>query len=189
MKSNFIFFLLLIFAPIFGFSQNTITTSSDTITIEKPYIESLEKPIVLSSFGILKNNTHSPLYIFNTPSYHYFQDLRELLKTESSMELDTVIQSYHDLVLKQQDFYDTLARQCEAQQDLYQKTINELEHSVNRLEVSVNSTANTLQTSNTALEAANSELKLYKKKRFWKNMGGVGAGAVLGVLVGVLVAH
>ncbi|OBQ52517.1 hypothetical protein VQ01_13590 [Tamlana sp. s12] len=179
----------MIFININLFGQSPKQTPSETITIDSTYVIKLEKPFLLKPQEILKNNTNSKLYVFNAPSFKYFQELRQFLKMENETELDTVINRYHQLILESQDLYDKLAKDCRAQQNLYEQSICEFQESVNHLESSVNRTEQALLESNTSLEAASSELKSYRKKRFWSNMGAVGAGTVIGVLIGVLVAN
>ncbi|MDO6759499.1 hypothetical protein Q4566_04740 [Tamlana sp. 2_MG-2023] len=189
MKPNFYIILLIFCFKYALWAQESIAGVTDTTIIHETYTKQLEKPIEIEASMHLINNTNRSLYVFNPPSFQYFQELRTLLNTETDDHMIKAINAYHNSFSENQNHYQALYNACNENQALYKRNITDLELGLKGLESTVDTTQNALLQANTHLDKANEELKTYKKKQFWKNIGKVGAGVVVGVVIGVLVAH
>lgn len=170
-------------------SQNKVEIVSDTTLIYAGYSAKLEKPIVINGLKFMKNNADVKLFVFNEHSFKYFQDLRKLLKEENGDNLSLIIEEYNEIIAKNHSLYDALSKKSKEQQTLSSKTIEELEFSLKNLESTVNLTQNSLLNANNTLDIATKVLKEHRKNNFWKNLGNVGTGTAIGLLLGILIAN
>lgn len=175
-------FLLLITTVINAQNQ------TDTLVVLKKYARSKKLPLKIGP-GTFVINKADTLYLVNQIRFNYYQELRELVKTDVGKDIENIVLKYEKIVKENDFLFDQLAEKNKQQTALYLNTIANLKTSLNETDRTLSLSQKSLKNANTAIALSLQQISSAQKKQIWKNLGLIGGGVSIGLIAGLLLVN